>query len=48
MEAAYTKLAHWYKDVEDTGFKAFNTLANTITFNYRSIRNYFINRSTNA
>lgn len=48
METAYTKLAHWYKDVENTGFKAFNTIANTITLNYRSILNYFINRSTNA
>lgn len=47
-EGAYTKLAHWYKDVEYTGFKAFNTIANTITLNYRSILNYFINRSTNA
>ncbi|MBZ9630954.1 transposase [Salegentibacter sp. LM13S] len=47
-EVAYTKLTHWYKDVEDTGFKAFNTIANTITLNYRSILNYFINRSTNA
>ena len=24
---AFTKLAHWYKQVEDTGFKAFNTVA---------------------
>jgi len=48
IEVAYTKLAHWYKDVENTGFKAFNTIANTITLNYRSILNYFINRSTNA
>jgi transposase len=48
METAYTKLAHWYKDVENTGFKVFNTIANTITLNYRSILNYFINRSTNA
>ena len=48
MQTAYTKLAHWYKDVENTGFKAFNTIANTITLNYRSILNYFINRSTNA
>ena len=29
---AFTKLAHWYKDVEDTGFKAFNTtVANKYT-----------------
>ena len=48
IRTAYTKLAHWYKDVEQTGFKAFNTIANTITINYRSILNYFINRSTNA
>src|SRR5690554_3272265 len=48
IEVAYTKLAHWYKDVESTGYRAFNTIANTITLNYRSILNYFINRSTNA
>ena len=48
IETAYTKLAHWYKDVENTGFRAFNAIANTITLNYRSILNYFINRSTNA
>ena len=28
--------------------RAFNTIANTISLNYRSILNYFINRSTNA
>ena len=48
IQTAYTKLAHWYKDVEQTGFRAFNTIANTIAINYRSILNYFINRSTNA
>ena len=48
IQTAYTKLAHWYKDVEQTEFRAFNTIANTITVNYRSILNYFINRSTNA
>ncbi len=48
MQTAYIKLAHWYKDVEQTGFKAFNTIAHTITINYRTILNYFINRSTNA
>lgn len=48
MEIAYTKLAHWYNDVEKTGFRAFNSIANTINLNYRSILNYFINRSTNA
>lgn len=48
IHVAYTKLAHWYKDVELTGFKAFHTIVNTISVNYRSILNYFINRSTNA
>ena len=48
IQTAYTKLAHWYRDVEQSGFKAFNTIVNTITLNYRSILNYFINRSTNA
>lgn len=48
IETAYTKLANWYKEVELSGFKAFNTIANTITINYRSILNYFTNRSTNA
>ncbi len=48
VQTAYTKLAHWYKNVEQTGFKAFNTIANTISLNYKSILNYFINRSTNA
>jgi transposase len=45
---AMTKLAHWYKNVEESGFKNFNILLNTITFNYQSILNYFDNRSTNA
>lgn len=48
IQIAYTKLAHWYRDVEETGYKAFNTIANSIKLNYRSILNYFINRSTNA
>ncbi len=48
IQTAYTKLALWYKDLEQSGFKVFNTIANTITLNYRSILNYFINRSTNA
>ncbi|MFG4004898.1 transposase [Flavobacterium aquidurense] len=45
---AMTKLAHWYKNVEESGFKNFNILLNTITVNYQSILNYFDNRSTNA
>ncbi|SEB85442.1 Transposase [Tenacibaculum sp. MAR_2009_124] len=45
---AYTKLAKWFKEVEDSGFKAFNIVANSISLNYQSILNYFDNRSTNA
>ena len=45
---AYTKLAKWFKEVEDSGFKAFNSVANSIRINYKSILNYFDNRSTNA
>lgn len=48
IETAYTKLAHWYRAVEESNFKAFNTIVNTIMINYRSILNYFVNRSTNA
>ena len=43
-----TKLAHWYRNVEESGFKNFNIVLNTITVNYQSILNYFDNRSTNA
>jgi transposase len=48
IAVAYTKLARWYNDVEKTGYRAFNTIANTIQLNYRSILSYFMNRSTNA
>ena len=48
IKVGYTKLAHWYKEVEASGFKSFQTVANSISVNYRSILNYFINRSTNA
>ena len=47
-EAAYTKLAHWYNDVTDSGFRSFNTIAATIETHYREVLNFFINRSTNA
>lgn len=45
---AMLKLAHWYRRVEESGFKNFNIVLNTITVNYQSILNYFDNRSTNA
>lgn len=45
---ALTKLAQWYDKVEKLGFKSFNTIARTIQHNYRTILNFFDNRSTNA
>ncbi|MGV8090775.1 MAG: transposase [Mangrovibacterium sp.] len=44
----YTKLAHWYNKVTDSGFKAFNTISATIYTHYQEILNFFDNRSTNA
>lgn len=45
---AYTKLAKWYNDVTESGFKAFNTISATIYSHYKEILNFFDNRSTNA
>lgn len=45
---AYTKLAKWYNEVEDSRFKSFNIIACTIHSHYKEILNYFDNRSTNA
>lgn len=45
---ALTKLARWYDEVEKSGFKTFNTIANSIQHNYMSILNFFNNRATNA
>lgn len=45
---AFTKLAHWYNEVEEAGFKSFNTVSRTIQNHYTSILNFFENRSTNA
>ena len=45
---AYTKLARWFNDVTDSGFKSFNTISATIYVHYPNILNFFDNRSTNA
>ena len=42
------KLAHWFKEVEESGFKAFSVLMKTIMNHYSDILNYFDQRSTNA
>ncbi len=45
---AMTKLAHWFNEVEESGFESFSTLRKTIKNHYRDILNYFDQRSTNA
>jgi transposase len=45
---AYTKLAHWYNKVTDSGFRLFNSISATIHTHYKEILNFFENRSTNA
>jgi transposase len=45
---AMLKLAHWFKEVEESGFKAFSVLRKTIMNHYNEILNYFERRSTNA
>lgn len=44
----YTRLAQWHEKVNQSGFKAFNTISRTIMNHYQTILNYFDNRSTNA
>lgn len=45
---ARLKLALWYEKVEKTEFKSFNTISRSIQMHYKTILNYFNNRSTNA
>jgi transposase len=44
----YTRLAQWHEQVTQSGFKSFNTISRTIMNHYKTILNYFDNRSTNA
>lgn len=44
----YTRLAQWHEKVAKSGFKSFNTISRTIMNHYKTILNYFDNRSTNA
>lgn len=44
----FTKLARWYEQVEQAGFKSFATVSRTVQHHYETILNYFDNRSTNA
>jgi len=45
---AFTKLARWYNEVTESGFKSFNSISATIYSHYQNILNFFENRSTNA
>lgn len=45
---AMTKLAHWFREVETSGFKSFSILRKTIMNDYSNILNFFDRRSTNA
>lgn len=47
-DIAMTKFAHWFREVEQTGFKSFNTILRTFNLHYNDILNYFNKRSTNA
>ena len=40
-KAAYTKLARWYNDVTESGFKSFNTISASIYTHYIEILNFF-------
>lgn len=47
-DAAFTKLAHWYKEVDKSGFLSFGTVARTIQTHYLRIVAFFRKRATNA
>ena len=45
---AFARLARWNEKVEQSGFKAFNTVSRTINLHHKKILNYFDHKSTNA
>lgn len=47
-QVGWLKLAQWTEEVRNSGFKSFNTIANTFYNYYDNISNFFNNRSTNA
>ena len=47
-DVAYTRLARWYRKVEESKLESFSTVAKTIESHYQTILNYFDHRSTNA
>ena len=47
-DVALTRLAHWYDQVNRSGFLSFGSIARTIQSHYLNIVNFFHQRSTNA
>jgi transposase len=47
-ETALTRLAHWYEQVDKSGFLSFGSIVRTIQSHYLNIINFFDRRSTNA
>ena len=47
-DIALTRLAHWYDEVDRSGFLSFGTVARTIQAHYLNIVAFFRRRSTNA
>lgn len=47
-DIALTRLAHWYDQVDNSGFLSFGTVARTIQAHYLNIVAFFNRRSTNA
>jgi transposase len=47
-EIARTRLAHWFNEIEQSGFSAFATIRRTFETHHDTIINYFNGRSTNA
>ncbi len=45
---AITRLAHWFRKVEQSGFKNFAIVMRSFQIHYDTIANFFNNRSTNA
>lgn len=43
-----TRLAHWFNEIELSGFSAFATIRRTFEIHHDTIINYFKGRGTNA
>ncbi|WP_232758767.1 transposase [Flavobacterium sp. ALD4] len=41
-------MARWHEKINQSGFKSFNTISRSLMNHYKTILNYFDNRSTNS